>query len=467
MALTSLNRMTAAHWVCSKYRAISNPIAGPAYLTNLFEDADGTGVPGTIAYMRTVSVRETREQIARTLGLPRYDGPETEKEASPLPASGKSFTLAGSLGGSHGEFIERFAGLYAYLAARRAGKIILASTAEMRRQGLRVVGPESLELFAPEQYDSLGFPFVPFEESSRIGWIDARTVDGEVVWLPAVLAFMAYREEEGEARIAYPTTGGLCYADTEVDGINTGLLELIERDAINLCWIAGIPPRKIENVEDVALSRLRREQSELLAFSPYTDVPYVEVVHTQYFDFLSPLFLGGGGISASLEGALAKALLEIKQCAHATVFLRGRMFDMPSEQVNDFFDIVPHYSHPERLQDLKTQMDDVLTRVNGVRLRSLRSTARKPDSQRTVRTAQDLAKMEAVTGPIYFLSFDVASIGLPGVVIRCVVPGLSLAGVPRAQFLGHKRYYQAYQTDSGDHPARNFVDLNLGIMPFP
>ncbi len=462
MAVRALTQMTAAQLVCSQFRSVTNPIAGPAYLTNLFGSLDGTGVAGTIAYMRTMPVGEIVADIRNRLRAPDVGSDHSDRSQHPLPASGKGLTLATSLGSSHGEFVERYASTWAYVRARQSGEIVLASAREMRERG-PILGPDRQCFFAPEQYAWPDFPFVPFEEDTRVGWVLGQTLDGGPIWMPAVMVFMGYVEEPGEARIAYPTTGGLCFSSTLRRGIWTGVLELVERDAINLCWISKATPRRILWEMSRARYTPTRENSETIVFSPWTDVPGVDVVHVQYFDFSSPLFLGGGGIDTTLDAALVRAALEIKQCAHATEYLRGSPFDVERRDVKDFFDVVPYYSQQHRIRALFSKMQDALERCTTVELARENSGIVAPGHESR---AERLEEVGSVVGPVCVYYRSLESLELPGYVVRCIAPGITLAGVPSTQFLGHPRYYVNRGLNVSTTTLK-FDELDLDVLPFP
>lgn len=463
--VTPLTQLTSMHDSCRQYRAVTNPIAGPAYLTNLFQGIDGTGISGTIAYMRTIPVGQIIAEIHRRLDLPVIPPSSSKSDSGPLPASGKGLTSEGSLGGSHGEFIERYVAIREYGRARKDGDIVVSTAAELRRRG-PVVGPDSLALFAPAQYAERSFPFVPFDDDTRIGWVRGTDSKGEPVWIPAVLVFMGYRETPEEGRVAYPTTGGLCFGPSVPETRRTAVLELVERDAINLCWTSGVPPRRItKNVGATRYSAVRGD-SRHLVFSPRTDVPGVSVVHAQYFDLESPLFLGGGGIDRTLRWAVTKALLEIKQCAHATEYLRHSPFDVGEDGVRDFFDVIPYYSHQSRIRGLLATMERVCAAGGAEVEMPLVDSDDRPNG-RSDDDVDIVAEVERICGPVYFYSMGVEELGLPGVVMRCVAPGLTLAGVPQLQFLGHPRYYSGPSGDASLDEPLAFEHLNRRILPFP
>lgn len=463
--VTPLTQLTSMYDGCLPYRAVTNPIAGPAYLTNLFQGIDGTGISGAIAYMRTLPVGQIITELHRRLDAPAIPPAGSKADSGPLPASGKGLTLEGSLGGSHGEFIERYVAIREYGRAQKEGDIVVATAAELRRRD-SVVGPDSLVLFAPEQYSERSFPFVPFDDDTRIGWVRGTDSGGDPVWIPAVLVFMGYRETPQEARIAYPTTGGLCFGPSVDDTHRTAVLELVERDAINLCWISGVPPRRITDAIGSTRYSVVRENSRLLVFSPRTDVAGVNVVHAQYFDLESPLFLGGGGIDETLRWAVTKALLEIKQCAHATEYLRHSPFDVDEDSVRDFFDVIPYYSHRRRIRELLATMERVCA-AGDEEMEVPSQDSDDPPRRQSGDEVDFVKNVESVCGPVYFYRMCVEELGLPGVVMRCVAPGLTLAGVPQLQFLGHPRYYSGPSGGAGLDDALTFEQLNRRILPFP
>ncbi len=129
-----------------------------------------------------------------------------------------------------GEALERYSGSYV-----PTERIVFASADEL---GPTAVDPERFALFTPAQYASPAFPFRPFRRDTLVGWVDGFAIpSGEPAHLPAQLVFMPWRRRSvDETRIGHATSSGLACAATIEEAVLTGLLELVERDAVMLTW---------------------------------------------------------------------------------------------------------------------------------------------------------------------------------------------------------------------------------------
>jgi len=101
--------------------------------------------------------------------------------------------------------------------------------------GAAVVIPESFALFHERQFMA-DFPFSAFERSTRLSFVEGFSLqDGRSVLLPGQLVYLAPPHYK-EPRIGYPTSNGLACGPTLAEAILSGLLELVERDAMMIVW---------------------------------------------------------------------------------------------------------------------------------------------------------------------------------------------------------------------------------------
>lgn len=105
-----------------------------------------------------------------------------------------------------------------------------------------VIGTEHWSLFLDEQYTVAGFSYERLTTATPIHWIEgASLVSGERVWLPAQLVFLQRAPlSEGEVAIGYATSSGAACGPSLAEAILSGLLEVIERDAIMATWYRRI-----------------------------------------------------------------------------------------------------------------------------------------------------------------------------------------------------------------------------------
>jgi ribosomal protein S12 methylthiotransferase accessory factor len=138
-----------------------------------------------------------------------------------------------------GEAIERYAA-----AAYDESALISATYRDLRGHGIDAVPPESIPLYSQRQYETPGFPYLPFHEDTRLKWTwGTSLVSGRRLLVPACLVFIPFQED---ARIADAVSTGLA-CDISTDGAAlSGLYEVIERDAIMIMWLGELPAPRIE-----------------------------------------------------------------------------------------------------------------------------------------------------------------------------------------------------------------------------
>ncbi len=124
-----------------------------------------------------------------------------------------------------------------------------------------VVDPRQIIRFHSRQYNLPGFPFVPFDESAQYAWTKAYDAEGKEFFVLADHVYFPY----------FPETPYYCYANSsgcaahpnEQTAIETGTLELVERDAFMnryLCRISApiISPKTLPDEIQKRLQNLRR-----------------------------------------------------------------------------------------------------------------------------------------------------------------------------------------------------------------
>ncbi len=133
-----------------------------------------------------------------------------------------------------GEGIERAAAATVRLPLRSCGNIPAA----------RRIDAEVFCLFTDEQRASDAFPFngiyrrgVPYTEVFSLN-------DNSAVWVPQPL--VALSDEYGTG---VPTSSGLAAGPTATQALLRGIQELIERDALMVTWLHGLPGRRVRTAQ--------------------------------------------------------------------------------------------------------------------------------------------------------------------------------------------------------------------------
>ena len=435
-------------------RPLLNPILGPVYGIIGHDALDDSGIVGKISLLVSQPLDKVFDLITPSSHLE-----VKRRNLTIVPAGGKGDEWGAAIGGGIGEYIERYYASLAFFEDLKRGRIVYASPQELRARGMEVLGPERLLLFASEQYKDKDFPFARFTEESWIGWVKAHyLLSGKEIYIPSFLVYMAYRAHSQESIIGYPTSGGLSFRPTRDEAIFHGILELVERDAVNLFWISRIPAIRLslEAITCSSLSPFLGDTAALYVLLLQTDMaPFV--VHCSFFNERRPIFLGGGSADFNLREAIRKALLELKQTAYSAQFTTHRVRD--KRELMDFFLVIPYYSEPRRMKGLRKQMMRLIAEVQPFHLVEREI---PPPS-----TPKELARVLNLDPIVY--EFDLAALGwsLPGSLVRVVLPELTLPGVPLWPFLGHPRYYHSSYLWGITAQPLTYGQLNREPLPFP
>ncbi|AUX45824.1 uncharacterized protein SOCE26_073200 [Sorangium cellulosum] len=176
----------------------------------------------------------------------RHAGPPC---GGPKFGSGKGITAVEALIRAVGEAVERYA------AGRfKVDELLRAPVAEMEGD---FIAPERLSLYADEQYAAPDFPFARLDPATPIDWVLGRWLDtGALVHVPALPTYFDYWVPP-EAYFCQVTSNGLAAGATLEDASMGAALELIERDAFVISWLARRPGRRI--LPDASIDRDARE----------------------------------------------------------------------------------------------------------------------------------------------------------------------------------------------------------------
>jgi ribosomal protein S12 methylthiotransferase accessory factor len=151
--------------------------------------------------------------------------------------SGKGLTPVEAMIGAVGEAIERYsASRYRKADLQRAA---LDDLAEDR------LDPRQMCLYEDAQYDQPNFPFARFDPGRPIEWIKGRWLGtGGAVWLPALLTYFDFHASPDE-RFCQVTSNGLAAGAGLEDATLRAVLELVERDAFMITWLAQRPAHRL------------------------------------------------------------------------------------------------------------------------------------------------------------------------------------------------------------------------------
>jgi ribosomal protein S12 methylthiotransferase accessory factor len=200
-----------------------------------------------------------------------------------------------------------------------------ATAAELTGKGLRLYGPDELPSYADWQYARDRFPYRRLTPTTPVLWARGteRLPGGATaeVWAPVALTHLNWRQ--GGLR-SLPRTHHLNYAGIATgqgldDAVERALLEIVERDALELWWhldgpARGIDPATVPGLtDDLAGSGLETHLVEM----PSEFAPCVAaLVH----DPRRGLYAAGFACKYDPAEAARKAVLE---AVHTWVFTQG------------------------------------------------------------------------------------------------------------------------------------------------
>ncbi|QLB53035.1 hypothetical protein FFV08_10810 [Streptococcus sanguinis] len=292
-----------------------------------------------------------------------------------LNVGGKGIYLHQAFISSISEMAERMFGSLAYLEVKDS--IIYSTYKDLVKRGENVISPDSLQLFAKEQYESSDFQYEVFTEDSYIGWIEGeRLFSKEKILVPAQLILLFYMLKPNETCIGYSTSGGLASNINFEETVYRGITELIERDAVNLRWTCNISPDPIVLDEKLSKDEFNnyKEKSELLGgeinYYLHTldfDVPVVSAVQINP-NFNRYAFIAGGGVDVDIEKAILSAFKEYGQSLEPILFSlmspdtsysqgMRKMLEVDRDadisNIDHFFKIMSFYGYRNNLEKLK------------------------------------------------------------------------------------------------------------------
>jgi ribosomal protein S12 methylthiotransferase accessory factor len=217
-------------------------------------------------------LHELRERRVRADDLPIFDhvarrsAGRGEPGASPEAYGGGARSRLQSRAAAIGESLER------YCLGTPNGLPHCWGTA--REVPSPMLDPADLSWFLDVQYGAADFPFTRATERTPFLWTRGYSLrQRSEAWLPASLVYVPYRYRPGEVALSYPLSVGASCAPSPEAAALRAVLEIVERDALAICWESRTPcpPVPAEVVESLLPSGLPRG-IELRSFDITTDL---------------------------------------------------------------------------------------------------------------------------------------------------------------------------------------------------
>ena len=397
---------------------------------------------------------------------------------------GKGLTVADSAASSLGEAVERMLAAFSSLILTGTQNDITAAARQMREAGHSIVGPEDFESFTQEQLETPGFRCVPWTEDTQLTWHrGTNLLTGEDWWVPAQFVHLFYVPMGPEERIGASSSGGLATGYNDSHSLSHALLEVVERDALNLAWFCRIPLTRIvldEPFHDEVITRwmkiAERAGMKVNFYLHRLDMPEFFVVTASAVepDLTAHSYMSGGGVGIEIEQAIRSALAEVVQAERmvrsptlaprweATQGFKKRFTvkrDAKPEEFTNFIQVVDYYGFPENQAKLDWYLRDPA--MPTIRLSECRTQHEEEDE--CERILQLYAKYN-LTPIAYSLTPDVfANIRL----YKVFVPELAPAFPPNIPLLGHRRYKELRRKMGISDQSWTSEDFPTDPLPYP
>jgi ribosomal protein S12 methylthiotransferase accessory factor len=369
-------------------------------------------------------------------------------------AGGAGVGLDEAVNRAMGELLER----YSAYAFESIGKVV-STYREMERARLKIVPFEFLANFSHKQIQTPGFPYTQLTKDTPIAWLEgADLASGSATYVPSQLISLNYAPAAGEVSSCFYSTSSGCALSTSVEGaLVSGLLELIERDAVMIRWYARLAPPMLNLDPAQLLGRQLRLQTKGLETRLHDltvdgEVPVVGVTCIERSGRPCCFLLSA---AAALDTAAAgrKALIEAGQ-GRPFIKLLANLEEVPvaGDTFKDFDSNLRFFADPSNARFTDWFLQN--------RRLSSRHFPTLPDSQSPADLC-DLLLDRCSNMGITPIAFDLTTPesrdhGL--FVCRVFVPELVPLCVPFAPFLGHPRLAKFVDDAQRDGSAASIPD---------
>lgn len=268
-----------------------------------------------------------RPQVARTgfsdiRSVHHVGIPQNSSEPWKSAAGGVGRTLKTAKLAAIGEGLERYAASVYELPLKLRSEL----------QSSERINPEDFSLFSAEQRANPDFPFSNLYEDT-VGFTNVYSLqDNQETWVPHGL--VGLRDSYGTG---VTTSSGLAAGSSQYAALLRAVQELIERDALMITWLHGIPGRKVKTPEKY-LQEVTEKFGEITcidatpAYSPHP----VAIVAGSLPIRGHQRYSLGAACRETWEEALEKAYLEWVQ----GVFFAGQYYAFNPELRFDSYDEV-------------------------------------------------------------------------------------------------------------------------------
>jgi ribosomal protein S12 methylthiotransferase accessory factor len=248
---------------------------------------------------------------------------------------GKGLSEETAMLGAIGEAEERYCAAHIPPSAvKRAAIAGLEGDAE---------APTEFVLYSDAQYASQTLGFWRWKPADEISWTRVTQLDGSRdAWAPASIVYLSRPSDQIQDMLCEPNSSGFAAGPDVRRALRSALLELLERDAFTITWLARLKPAEIElagvgGIAGEICATYERWGTSIRAFSLPTEMP-ATVVLALALDRTGdgPAAMIGLGCEMNPREALRKALFEICQMHEP---LRRRHAEGAAEKLNAYTDV--------------------------------------------------------------------------------------------------------------------------------
>lgn len=336
------------------------------------------GLPAS-GHLRLPIVNGLNYNVDYVLNKIAKTGHNTLKISDTIFAGGKGTSLNKCVAAALGETFERIFGSFIFF--ERFDRHLSGSYRELSKE-YNLLSPQNFSLFTAAENEDNSHMCEKFDESSKLIWVETKNaISNQKMWVPAQLIYLMYIGKQSENQIGYSSSGGLSCHNTIYDAQNHGIYEIIERDAINICWNCKLPPKIIDfdkEVNSIKLKMLFEKYYYLLDdikvyLHDVTNDAYVVTTIKKDSNIKKYYYLSGGGVSTNIDDAIEGAITEFIQAennlknliftpdwyaAHSINYLFNVPTDVDFRDLKLFYQIVPYYGIDKNFNKLNWYLND-------------------------------------------------------------------------------------------------------------
>lgn len=279
----------------------------------------------------------------------------------------------------------------------------------------------------------------PADPSRPIRWVKAiELTTGRDCYVPLVISHLYVRPNRDEFFWNQISTGVAAHTSMQA-AIISAILEVVERDAIALTWLAKIPLPEVlpDNGEALRLLTLaQRSGCRFNLFDATTDIGIPTIYGIQrrpYHPDLAQLVACSTGYSG--ENVYRKTLFELAQLNHVDWGSSVPPADI--EDIVDLIDGARFMAKPENA----SAFDFISSGKHSKKLSNFENIVSEDDSSVLADLTSRLARIGAETYLVNLTTDDLRDAGVH--VVRAFIPSLMpMSPIYRARYLGHPRLYE-------------------------